>query len=72
MTEEQQGPTLRCLCKEGDRLIGTNQTSLATNQRVVVGCKKNVAERREQFYSLQQNLYLLGVFTGLRQMFCSK
>ena len=40
MTEGQQGSTLRCLCKGGVCLIERNQTSLATNHRVVVGCKK--------------------------------
>ena len=40
MTEEQLGRTLKCLCKGSVRLIETNQTSLATNHRVVVGCKK--------------------------------
>ena len=40
MTEGQQGSTLRCLCKGGVCLIERNQTSLAINHRVVVGCKK--------------------------------
>ena len=40
MTEEQQGPTLRCLGKGGVLLIKKNQTSNATNHRVVVSCEK--------------------------------
>ena len=36
------------------------QTCLATNQ-VAVGCEKFVAESREFFYFLRQNLYVLRV-----------
>lgn len=45
----------------------TNQTCLATNQ-LVAGSKQLLQKvESRQIYVVQQNLYVLFVFTGLRQ-----